>query len=613
MTLNFVLLTKAYDLYDFKYWYEYHTKRFPNSVVWVFDNDSIVDISGLVPRERYFRISGFPAQKTLYADIMNGKYGRLFEEWDPVCFIDDDEFIYLRDPNSEGHDIDLLKVIQKGFEKYDTLCLPHINMSQKELPADRDTSLGMPSDATYHRRDDNTTVKCFVKYMSGRTYDWRVQTGIDEAAHVPFIDGARNAAVFTCWYDKTVGCSTGLFFPMGNTSFASIDFNSNIRLYHYHLKSRWDWDQKIKRGSCACVVPWYSEKVEENCFYGGYEIFDSSMAVEFRVYVDVKPRTDGKLHDEYQPIQENDTTKRRDAAASEEKYKPDSDKIDYEDFRFGTFDVKMNRAKLWIKSNAPQIDIDSPEKNIANFINYCKLSDMNPKKVLWADKIAVYKELYDLGLENIRIPLLYERYKPSNDDLAHAIELAQRSDCILKCNHASGYNIRFKSGEKVNYDFLINRIRKWLDTNYAYVAGYEWQYEPIVPGILIQPSLFSASQNPVDYQFWCQDGKIVAVELQRKISKVIIEHIAFTDVDGNDNYWYIGTPPMQRGLNRAQLEAVEAMKPIVEKIAREFRFVRVDLFWINGRVYFCEATFCPCSGVLDYTDKRLSIENYSIL
>ena len=42
----------------------------------------------------------------------------------------------------------------------------------------------------------------------------------------------------------------------------------------------------------------------------------------------------------------------------------------------------------------------------------------------------------------------------------------------------------------------------------------------------------------------------------------------------------------------------EKMKPIIKKLASDFKFVRVDLYSINGQVKFSELTFSPCSGKL---------------
>jgi hypothetical protein len=620
MDLHFVLLTKAYDEPDLRYWLQYHHNRFVGARFTIVDNESIVDVKKIADEilgdYHYIRLTGFPNQRKLYADLMNGAYGKIFKEDEAVAFFDDDEYFYLRDPNDEKNELDYREVLDEAFEieyrdeslsyssysnsRFDSLVIPHINMSTHNVLVDRNPSCPLALTHTEHRDDTDSTVKCIVRFSEYNEYEWKIQPGVDEAGHVPFVNGGRNAAMFTAWVDReTKGHPLKILtFPIGNTSFGTIDYQSNVRLYHYHIKSRWDWDQKIKRGSCACLTPWYSPKLEENCFYGGYDFFDFDMKDEFLRYCEWKHEDYGKdqFHPVWSPFRENDTTIRK------SQFKLDKEhRIGYEDFRFATtFEQKRKLGEQWIKQNCTNINLACPGSNLANKINYWKLYDMNPKKSVWADKCAVYKELYDLGLEDIRIPLLYERYKPSDSDIREALELCRVNDCILKCNHGSGYNIRFNATEGINYDFLAKKIRGWLDTNYAYVAGYEWQYETITPAILVQPSLFPRDVKPTDYQFYCENGNIVAVEIQRKASKVIIEHIAFTDIEGKDLDWCLGSWPLQKGLNIEQKEAVAAMRPVVEAIAKLFQFVRVDLFWVNKRIYFCETTFCPCSGVLDY-------------
>lgn len=603
MRLHFILLTKCYDSLDLKYWFAYHLARFPGACFHVFDNDSLIDVRltlGDLPYT-YTRITGFPDQKRLYSDIMNGKYGNRFEEGDAVVFTDDDEYLYVKDSNAGKFTLPLDVIIAKGFTQYDSLCIPHINMSTQELLPDRDTRIPMPEMFTYRRNDAATTVKCIVKYSKDKTYAWKC-TSTDSAGHVPFVNGKRNSAIFTGWFAKD---STGniledqietLLFPL-HDSIASVDYSSNIRLYHYHIKSRWDWDNKIARGSCSCKVPWYANDIEKNIFYGHYDIQDTGMYEEYvRVSGNKTSVTGTQEHEHWYDISHsNDTVSRKSNFA-------DTGKVTYESIRFAdTFDNKIALGKRWIKENAPYISLDNP-KNLCDWINYYKFADLNPQKVTWADKCAVYKELYDLGMENLRIPVMYERYKPSDDDIMDALHMCQMNDCILKCNHGSGFNIRFKAGEPINADFLKSKIRGWLDTNYAYVAGYEWQYEPIIPAILVQPAITPGI--PIDYQFFCLDGEVKAVDLQRKESKVIINHLAFVDSVGNDTGWYIGDMPLQRGLSVEQRNAMMHMLPAVNKIAKLFKFVRVDMLWTGHRGYFAEATFCPCSGVLNYSERE---------
>jgi hypothetical protein len=61
------------------------------------------------------------------------------------------------------------------------------------------------------------------------------------------------------------------------------------------------------------------------------------------------------------------------------------------------------------------------------------------------------------------------------------------------------------------------------------------------------------------------------------------------------------------------------MKSIVYNLARHFYFVRVDLYNLNGRVYFGEITFHPGSGYRKFRPKeqdrilsdKLTIRNHS--
>jgi len=601
MRCHFILLTKCYDAFDLQYWFAYHRARFPEAVFHVFDNDSGIDVRlalGKIPYY-YTRLSGFPNQKQLYSDIMNGKYGARFDEGDAVVFIDDDEYLYVKDSNSGDTILPLEVIVSECFTQYDSLCIPHINMSTPELASDRDTRVPMPEMFTYRRNDMATTVKCIVKYSKDYTYAWK-RTSTDNAGHIPYINGKRNAAVFTGWFAKDASGNVlenqieTLTFPL-HDSIASVDYSSNIRLYHYHIKSRWDWDNKIARGSCASKVPWYDTDIEKNIFYGHYDVNDLSMSNEYIRATGSVPSIAGiPEHDQWYSFHVNDTVCRKGQFT-------DTGRVTYESIRFaGTFNDKIALGKRWIKENAPYISTDDP-KNLCDWINFYKFADLNPLKVTWSDKCAVYKELYDLGLDNLRIPVMYERYKPSDDDIGEALQLCRMNDCILKCNHGSGFNIRFNAREPINEDFLKRKIRSWLDTNYAYVAGYEWQYEPIIPAILVQPAICPGT--PIDYQFFCLDGEVKAVDLQRKVSKVMVTHLAFVDSEGNDMGWYIGGIPLQRGLSAEQRNAMEQMLPAVNTIAKLFKFVRIDMLWTGHRGYFGETTFCPCSGVLKYNER----------
>jgi hypothetical protein len=139
-------------------------------------------------------------------------------------------------------------------------------------------------------------------------------------------------------------------------------------------------------------------------------------------------------------------------------------------------------------------------------------------------------------------------------------------------------------------------MNEWLFLNYAYIGGYEWQYENINRGIIIQPDLGQLK----DWNFWCENGEIKYVQTVRKIGKNLEEFLTFTDADGNKPDAYIGVEPMRFHLLESEKVILEKMKPIVKKLASDFKFVRVDLYSINGQVKFSELTFSPCSGKLKF-------------
>ena len=275
---------------------------------------------------------------------------------------------------------------------------------------------------------------------------------------------------------------------------------------------------------------------------------------------------------------------------------------EYNNIRFAK--DKFAAGKAWLLTKKPEVDLECP-KNLVDIICKYKYEDLNPLKPAWADKIGVYQRLYDMGLEELHIPMVgeYEKYwyKPTRKEIEEVVKIALSQDfpCIIKCNHGSGWNVKVNPAEPINLQFLVDKLDEWLHTNYAYIAGYEWQYEAIVPGLLIQPLY---EERPIDWQFYCNDGNIVAVDIQRKFGKSYVENLAFVDADGNKLDWYIGSTPTMDNLNSSMKSIIHQMTPYVQKISSQFKFVRVDLFHTpESEIKFCEATFAPCSGILDLT------------
>ena len=276
---------------------------------------------------------------------------------------------------------------------------------------------------------------------------------------------------------------------------------------------------------------------------------------------------------------------------------------EYNECRFT--EDKSAFARNWLLKSKSDLQPDNPQ-NIVDRICHWKLEDIEHPdipyiklKTRWSDKCRVYDELKKIGLKEICLPYEFMTFGEKFDekDLNALDTRPTDKKYIIKCNHGSGWNIIY-TPKQTNHQMVIDNMNSWLQTNYAYISGLEMQYKWIKPGYVIQPI---EVYRPLDWSFWCEDGKIEGVGLTKKCGKNLEEYIAFVGTDGKQNDWFIGGEPEQVNLNSKQTEILKQMIPYVEKIVKPFKFVRCDMYYMNGKIYFGEATFTPCSGILDIT------------
>ena len=272
--VHVICLTKSYNYLDFKDWLKWYIKL--GCFIHIIDNDSSIPIFDFVSsylklgmpyhndvnlNVTYDKIEGWPNQYKLYEEIMkDNRYG--FQENDIIYFLDDDEYLWYKHsamdvisyPNLEA-------ALDSQFRQLDCVLVPQILMSSKNLPSSRNGSLIKDN---YYRRNDYTTQgKAFFCYHSGVKYKFYKKND-KENGHVPWINGIRISEVVGSGVSKT--------------TYGITDYNGPVRLYHYHLKSKADWNLKIERGSAAVDHQWYDKDVRKDPYYGGYSIPDFTMS-----------------------------------------------------------------------------------------------------------------------------------------------------------------------------------------------------------------------------------------------------------------------------------------------------------------------------------------------
>jgi len=137
---------------------------------------------------------------------------------------------------------------------------------------------------------------------------------------------------------------------------------------------------------------------------------------------------------------------------------------------------------------------------------------------------------------------------------------------------------------------LINRASAWLGNNYYWNAR-EYQYYGIKPGVMIEECLENPDGSlPLDYKLWCFNGEpelIQVINHARDMSSFYDKTWTLLDLTNKEGR---SQRPITKPAN------LEEMISVASKLSVGFGFVRVDLYNVNGRVYFGELTFTPAAG-----------------
>jgi hypothetical protein len=215
------------------------------------------------------------------------------------------------------------------------------------------------------------------------------------------------------------------------------------------------------------------------------------------------------------------------------------------------------------------------------------IAERDPKMTLWADKFLV-RDFVRHRVGDEYLPKLYASYNDPN--AIFDVELPQRF--VLKPNNGSGRVYIHNGTSAPDIGKLAILSAQWLSSNY-YRRSKEWAYKDIKPRILVEEYLGDDLQPPVDFKFFCFDGavKFVQVDFDRYSShkrNMYDRDWALLDCE----YGY------QSDRSRAcpKPDKLYLMIEVAEKLSVGTKFVRIDLYCIEGDIRFGEITNYPGGG-----------------
>ena len=177
---------------------------------------------------------------------------------------------------------------------------------------------------------------------------------------------------------------------------------------------------------------------------------------------------------------------------------------------------------------------------------------------------------------------------------------------VLKCSHDSGSAYLFSDASPEELVHLENRFEKLLLREHGVGKG-EWYYGYYRPRLIVEERLWSPDRmtSPTDIKIHCVGGRPRLVHLIDG-RQTGVESQAFFDPDGNPKQ--VRVKPHREGLSRSHpLPPFNEIMPLAYALAAPFRYVRVDLYFVDGKVYFGELNFNEQAGLFQSRDEELSL------
>lgn len=232
------------------------------------------------------------------------------------------------------------------------------------------------------------------------------------------------------------------------------------------------------------------------------------------------------------------------------------------------------------------------QKNPVSFYDKIFWLSCNSDTTMWsklADKYGV-REFVAQKIGEEYLPKLYGVYDSAKDVDFNILP----NQFVIKTNNGCASNFLIKNKNITDLEKIRKELKYWLEFPYGELTGQK-HYTKIKPRIIAEEFMYQ-KDNPqaslIDYKFFCFNG--VPMYCQVMCEREFNTHIFKMNV--YDMQWEPQVHFFKNTLNIKEIDKpskFEEMKKIAKILSEGFKFVRVDLYEINGKVKFGEMTFMP--------------------
>lgn len=233
-------------------------------------------------------------------------------------------------------------------------------------------------------------------------------------------------------------------------------------------------------------------------------------------------------------------------------------------------------------------------------LQWLKLNNHNPKYVKLVDKLNVRNYISEKIGKSYLIPLVGVW-----DNVEQIDWQSLPSQFVLKCTHDSGSLVVCNDKEKLDIKSAKKKLKRALTRNYYY-SGREWPYKFVEPKIIGEEFLIPENDEELkDYRFFCFNGKPKFISVDSNINDKTKTRRNLYDLEWNMLDAEI-TYPKSVNNKLKKPDKLAEMINICKKLSQGIPHVRIDLYYLRGKIYFGEFTFYHQGGLGEIRPENFS-------
>lgn len=251
-----------------------------------------------------------------------------------------------------------------------------------------------------------------------------------------------------------------------------------------------------------------------------------------------------------------------------------------------------------------KLNLDNPQ-TLNEKILYLSLRTNTDIWTPLADKYHVREYVKSKGLEDILVENYGYWTKAEDIDITNL-----PNQFVIKTTHGQGDVMIIKDKSKVTNEQIRKYFKPFLKQRYGALEGAR-HYLRITPGVIAEallPLTLDEKGNETsleDFKFWCFNGRAHYVWYMGNRRSDMSKDIMIYDKEWNPCPQYVSISQENHLAKPLPMpNSYKRMIEVAEKLSEGMPCVRVDLYNINGAIYFGELTFTSTGGLMyAFTDE----------